>query len=90
MPRLTVGFIKDLVRTLRVAKRPDPKAYRLSLRVVALAFSLLGALGYIFQITGSALRMVSISPPPSDVIVIVLAAVAAVTLAAVLYLRRRY
>lgn len=85
-----MGLVKNFVRTLRVAKRPDQKTYSASLRIVALGLSLLGALGYVFQLAGSALRMVSVSPISGDIIVIVLAAVAAVTLAVVLYLRRRY
>ncbi|MEM0459893.1 MAG: protein translocase SEC61 complex subunit gamma [Thermofilaceae archaeon] len=85
-----MSFVKNFMRTLRVTKRPDKKAYRASLRIVALGLSLLGAIGYVFQLAGSALRMVSVSPISGDVLVVVLAAVAAITLAVVLYLRRRY
>lgn len=85
-----MSFVKNFVRTLRVTKRPDQKTYKASLRIVLLGLSLLGALGYVFQLAGSALRMVSVSPISTDILVIVLAAVAAVTLAVVLYLRRRY
>lgn len=85
-----MSFLKDVKRALKVAKRPDPKAYRASLRAVFVGLSMLGVLGFVFQLAGSALRMVSIAPPSSDTLVIVLAAVAAITLAAVLYLRSRY
>ncbi|MEM0023115.1 MAG: protein translocase SEC61 complex subunit gamma [Thermofilaceae archaeon] len=85
-----MSFVKNFVRTLRITKRPDKKTYRASLRIVALGLSLLGAIGYVFQLAGSALRMVSVSPISGDVLVVVLAVVAAVTLAVVLYLRRRY
>lgn len=85
-----MGFIRNIIRTLRVTKRPDQKTYNASLRVVALGLSILGALGYVFQLAGSALRMVTVSPISGDILVVVLAAVAAITLAIVLYLRRRY
>ncbi len=84
-----MSFINDVIRTLRATKRADPKAYKASLRVVGLGFALLGSLGYLFQLIGAGLRMARFAPASSDVITIALAAVAAVTLAAVLYLRRK-
>ncbi len=83
-------FLKDVARTLRVARRPDSRAFKASLRVVALGMALLGAIGYIFQLSGSALRAVAAPALPRDVVVVILAAIAAVTLGAVLYLRTRY
>lgn len=85
-----MSFLKDVKRALKVAKRPDPKAYRTSLRAVFLGLSILGVLGFVFQLAGSALRMISVAPPSSDIMIIILAAVAAITLAVVLYLRSRY
>lgn len=85
-----MGFLKDVVRTLRVAKKPEQKAFKASLRVVSLGIALLGAIGYLFQLAGSALRMVAAPAVSRDVIVIVLAVIAAITLGAVLYLRARY
>ncbi len=85
-----MGFLSDLRRALKATKRPEAKVYRASLRVVALSLFALGALGYVFQLAGSALRMAQISPPSTDVLVVVMAALAAIVLAAVLYLRTRY
>lgn len=84
-----MGFINDVVRTLRATKRADPKTYKVSLKVVGLGFVLLGSLGYLFQLIGAGLRMAKLATVSSDVITIALAAVAAITLAAVLYLRRK-
>jgi protein translocase SEC61 complex gamma subunit len=83
-------FLKDIVRTLRVAKRPEPKAFKASLRVVTLGITLLGAIGYLIQLAGSALRMVAAPAVSRDVVVVALAVIAAITLGAVLYLRSRY
>jgi len=83
-------FLKDVTRTLRVAKKPDSKAFKVSLRMVALGITLLGAMGYIFQLTGSALRTVAAPAVSRDIIAVILAVIAAITLGAVLYLRTRY
>ncbi|MEM1509093.1 MAG: hypothetical protein QW291_04455 [Thermofilaceae archaeon] len=84
-----MGFINDVIRTLRATKKADPKTYKVSLKVVGLGFVLLGSLGYLFQLIGAGLRMVKLATVSSDVITMALAAVAAITLAAVLYLRRK-
>jgi preprotein translocase subunit Sss1 len=83
-------FLRDVARTLRVAKRPDSKAFKASLRMVTLGVTLLGAVGYIFQLAGSALRTVAAPAMSRDVVAVILAVIAAVTLGAVLYLRSRY
>lgn len=84
-----MGLLKDALRTLRVAKKPHARAYTFSLRIVVLGMTLLGCIGYIFQMVGATLRVVAIAPPPRDVLVVVLAAVTAVVLGVALYLYRR-
>lgn len=85
-----MGFLRDVIRTLRVTKRPEPKVFKASMRVVTLGIAVLGAMGYLFQLAGSALRMVAAPLIPRDILVVVLAAIAAVTLGVALYLRARY
>lgn len=84
-----MGFVEDVLRTLRATKRPDSKTFRASMRVVGLGIIILGSIGYIFQLAGSALRMVSLSPPSTDVLVIVIAALVALVLGVALYVRRK-
>ena len=84
-----VGFLNDVIRTLRVARKADAKTYKASLRIVFLGFALLGSVGYLFQLIGAGLRMATVGPLPSDTVVIVLAAMAAAVLGVALYLRRR-
>jgi len=85
-----VSLLKDMARTLKVARRPDSKVYRASLRMVVLALSVVGGLGYVFQLAGSALRMARLPAVSSEVLVVVLAAISAISLAVALYLARRY
>ncbi|RLE96870.1 MAG: protein translocase SEC61 complex subunit gamma [Thermoprotei archaeon] len=84
-----MGCISDLARTLRVTRKPDAKVYRTTLKVVTVGFTLLGAIGYVFQLVSASFQMVRIGPFPRDVAVIVLAALAAVALGVAVYLRRR-
>ena len=84
-----MGFLRDMVRTLRVTRKPEAKVYRGTLRIVVLGFLLLGSLGFTFQIVSSSFQMVRVAPVSRDVATIVLAALAAIVLGVVLYLRRR-
>lgn len=84
-----MGFISDLARTLRVARKPNVKIYRTTLKVVAVGFTLLGGVGYVFQLVSASFQMVRVGPVPRDVAIIALAALAAVALGIAVYLRRR-
>jgi len=74
---------------LRVTRKPESKAYRATLRVIAIGFSVLGVTGFIFQLVSSSFQMVALGPVSRDVAIIVMAAIAAVALGVALYLRRR-
>jgi len=74
---------------LRVARKPESKAYKATLRIVFLGFTLLGMTGFVFQLIASSFQMAAIGPIPRDTAIIILAAIAAVALGVTLYFRRR-
>jgi len=82
-------FLRDTGRMFKLIKRPERSELMLTLRVVTLGLVVLGVVGYIFQLVGSALRAAGAFHIPREIALFALGASMAVVLGLVLYMRRR-
>lgn len=82
--------IKNIARTVRITRKPDKDEFMLTLKVVMMGLALLGSLGFIFQLIGSAFQFARFGPIPKDTAIIFLAAILAVVLGSIVYARKKY
>lgn len=82
-------LLEDMIKVLKLATKPTLEEYKLSLRVVIVGFSILGVIGFFFQLIGSMLEMQSLRtlPPEASLLVGLVALLAILALG--LYLRSR-
>ncbi|MEM0093922.1 MAG: preprotein translocase subunit SecE [Thermofilum sp.] len=85
MPRL----LEDIIRVVKLATKPTAEEYKLSLKVILAGFSLLGALGFFFQLVGSMLEIESVHSVPSELSLIIGVVALVAILALGLYLRSK-
>jgi len=83
-------FLKDVARAVRLTQKPDREEFKLTLRVVLIGMSIIGALGFVFKIIGSALQFTGTTPLPPETGLIVLVISTIAILAFLLYIYRRY
>jgi len=73
-----------------MSRKPDKDEFMLTLKVVAIGLTILGSLGFVFQLIGSAFQFARFGPVPKDIAIIFLAAILAIVMGAIVYARRRY
>lgn len=85
MPRI----LEDIIKVVKLATKPTAEEYKLSLKVILAGFSLLGTLGFFFQLIGSMLELQSVQSIPSELSLIVGVVALIAILALGLYLRSK-
>jgi len=80
--------IGEIVRILRVTKKPTREMFMTTLRVSFLGLLLLGSIGFIIQIMGLTIISARVPRPPPDIVIMILIAVAIAILAIIMYMRR--
>ena len=83
-------YLRNIARTIRMSRKPDRDEFMLTLKVVAIGLTILGSLGFVFQLIGSAFQFARFGPVPKDIAIIFLAAILAIVMGAIVYARRRY
>lgn len=81
--------IRGWIKVLKLATKPTWEEYRLTLRVVVVGMSLLGVIGFFFQLAGSMLEFASIQAVPREYALIGGAVVAAAVVLLTVYMRSR-
>ncbi len=84
-----VELLKDVIRVIRLASKPTAEEYKLFLKVVLAGMSVLGALGFFFQLIGSMLEFARLQAIPMQYTILIGLVLLLVVLAFGLYLRSR-
>uniref|UniRef100_A0A7C4B9I8 Protein translocase subunit SecE n=1 Tax=Thermofilum pendens TaxID=2269 RepID=A0A7C4B9I8_THEPE len=82
-------LLKDIVRVIKLASKPTAEEYKLFLKVVLAGMSILGVLGFFFQLVGSMLEFMRHQTIPMQYTILVGLVLLLVILAFGLYLRSR-
>lgn len=89
----TVGlseFFKDVVRAVRLTQKPDKEEFKLTLRVVLIGMSIIGVLGFVFKMIGSAFQFSAGKPLPPESGLAALFISMIVVLGFLFYIYRKY
>jgi len=81
-------ILSEIVRILRVTKKPSKEMFMTTLRVSFLGLLLLGSLGFIIQIVGLTIMSARVPRPPPNIIIMALIAIAITLAAIIMYMRR--
>uniref|UniRef100_A0A7C1P042 Protein translocase subunit SecE n=1 Tax=Thermofilum pendens TaxID=2269 RepID=A0A7C1P042_THEPE len=82
-------LLKDVVRVIKLASKPTAEEYKLFLKVVLAGMSVLGVLGFFFQLIGSTLEFARFQAIPFQYTVLIGLVLLMIILAFGLYLRSR-
>ena len=83
-------YLRNIVRTMKMSRKPDKDEFMLTFKVVVVGLTILGSMGFIFQLIGSAFQFARFGPIPKDITIVFLAAILAIVLGVIVYARRRY
>ncbi len=83
------GILNDIKRALRLASKPTSEEFKATFKIVVLGMSLLGIIGYFFQLAGAAFQYAGAGAVPREVVLIGGFGAAAAVVAVIVYLRRR-
>ncbi|RLE96637.1 MAG: protein translocase SEC61 complex subunit gamma [Thermoprotei archaeon] len=76
---------KKYALIIKFTKKPERREFTLTLKVVTLGFVLLGSIGFVFQLLGSALQFRPIAGVPRELIILGVISVIVLGLAISLY-----
>jgi len=76
-------------KILKLVRKPPKEEYKLTLKVVLLGLGILGSIGYIFQLIGSAFQFAQVGIIPRDIAIIVIAVIAAIVMGITAYMARK-
>lgn len=76
---------KKYALIINFTKKPERREFTLTLKVVTLGFVLLGSIGFVFQLLGSALQFRPIAGVPRELIILGVISVIVLGLAISLY-----
>lgn len=76
---------KKYILIIKFTKKPERREFTLTLKVVTLGFILLGSIGFVFQLLGSALQFRPIAGVPRELIILGVISVIVLGLAISLY-----
>lgn len=82
-------FLHDIKRALRLASKPTMEEFKLTFKMVFLGMSILGIIGYFFQLAGATFQFAAVQALPRDIILGIGIAVIVAVLVVVVYARRR-
>lgn len=85
MPKL----LEDIIKVIKLATKPTKEEYKLSLKVILAGSSLLGVLGFFFQLLGSILELERIQSVPSELSLVIGVVMLLAVFALGLYLRSK-
>ena len=77
--------IKSYVMVVKFTRKPQKKEFMLTLKVVLIGCAILGSVGYIFQLLGSALQFRPIGGIPKEYVIISIISIVAVIIGFLLY-----
>lgn len=84
-----VELLKDIARVIKLASKPTAEEYKLFLKVVLAGMSLLGVLGFFFQLVGSMLEFARFQTIPTQYTILIGLVMLVIILVFGLYLRSR-
>ncbi len=61
---------KKYALIIKFTKKPQRREFTLTLKVVTIGFMLLGSIGYVFQLLGSALQFRPVAGVPKELVII--------------------
>jgi len=76
---------KKYALIIKFTKKPERREFTLTLKVVTLGFVLLGSIGFVFQLLGSALQFRPVTGVPRELIILGVIGVIVIALAISLY-----
>ncbi len=76
---------KKYALIIKFTKKPERREFTLTLKVVTLGFVLLGSIGFVFQLLGSALQFRPIAGVPRELVILGVISVIVLGLAISLY-----
>lgn len=82
-------FLRDIKRALRLATKPTMEEFKLTFKMVLLGMSILGVIGYFFQLAGATFQFATVQAIPRDVVLVAGIAIVVAVLGVVIYVRRK-
>jgi len=83
------SILYDIKRALRLASKPTMEEFKTTFKIVVLGMSLLGVIGYFFQLAGATLQYAGAGALPKEIILFGGIGAAVAVVAVILYLRRK-
>jgi len=83
------SILYDIKRAIRLASKPTKEEFKATFKIVILGMSLLGIIGYFFQLAGAAFQYAGAGAIPREVVLFGGIGMAIAVLAVIFYLRKR-